>query len=136
MKNYRIYNTEQGYLNDKPNLSNLDTYAALSKENNKIFIDQGMAKKAIIQPSKSGPADICLYDKQNDKLIIVKNDLFSVDYFPADKYAPIGIVVVPGSHNVYNDGSCGVMSLKEMNRNSPDDGSTSYQDMSWGGVQY
>lgn len=92
-----------------------------------------MAKKAIIQPSKSGPADICLYDKQNDKLIIVKNDLFSVDYFPVDKYTSIGIVVVPGSHNVYNDGSCGVMSLKEMNRNSPDDGSTSYQDMSWGG---
>ena len=43
------------------------------------------------------------------------------------------MVVVPGSHNVYGDGSCGVMSLKEMNYNSPDNGSTSYQYMYWGG---
>lgn len=134
MKNYRVYNTEQGYLNDKPNLGNLDTYAALSKENNKIFVRKGFEiSDAIIQPSKSGPADICLYDKTADKLVIVKGDLFLVDYFPADKYTPIGIVVVPGSHNVYNDGSCGVVSLKEMNYKSPDDGSTSKQFMYWGG---
>ena len=43
------------------------------------------------------------------------------------------MVVVPGSHNVYGDGSCGVMSLKEMNYNSPDSGSTSHQNIYWGG---
>lgn len=134
MKNYRIYDTEQGYLNDKPNLGNLDTYAALSKENNKIFVRKGFEiSDAIIQPNKSGPADICLYDKQNDKLIIVKNDLFSVDYFPADKYTPIGIVVVPGTHNVYGDDSCGVMSLRRMSYRTPDDGTTSFQSMHFGG---
>lgn len=43
------------------------------------------------------------------------------------------MVVVPGIHDVYGDGSCGVMSLKEMNYNSPDSGSTSYQHMCYGG---
>ena len=43
------------------------------------------------------------------------------------------MVVVPGRHNVYGDGSCGVMSLKEMDYNSPDSGSTSHQVMYWGG---
>ena len=43
------------------------------------------------------------------------------------------MVVVPGSHNVYGDGSCGVMSLKEMNYKSPDSGGTSYQPIYWGG---
>ena len=43
------------------------------------------------------------------------------------------MVVVPGIHDVYGDGSCGVMSLQEMNYNSPDSGSTSYQYIYWGG---
>lgn len=86
----------------------------------------------IISPSESSPCDICLYDKTADKLIIVKGDLFSIDYFPADKYTPVGIVVVPGTHNVYGDGSCGVMSLKPMNCDTPSTGGTSEQSMYWG----
>lgn len=77
--------------------------------------------------------DICLYDKANDKLIIVANDDFSAEKYPLDSYSSVGVVVIPKSHNVYGDGSCGVMSLKEMNYNSPDDGSISRQNMYWGG---
>ena len=43
------------------------------------------------------------------------------------------MVVVPGIHNVYGDGSCGVMSLKPMNCDSPSTGGTSEQTMYWGG---
>ena len=84
-------------------------------------------------PSQSVASDLCFYDKQNDKVIIVSGKDWSIETYPADKYTPIGVVVVPGIHNVYGDGSCGVMSLKEMNYNSPDSGSTSYQYMYWGG---
>ena len=45
---------------------------------------------------------------------------------------PIGVVVIPTSHDVYGDGSCGVMSLKPMNCNTPSIGGTSEQYMYWG----
>lgn len=47
-------------------------------------------------------------------------------------YTPIGVVVIPTSHDVYGDGSCGVMSLKEMNCSTPDSGSISYEGIYWG----
>ena len=86
----------------------------------------------IVKPSESSPCDICFYDKVNDKLIIVKGDAWSIESFPSDKYTPIGIVVVPGTHNVYGDGSCGVMSLKPMNCGTPSEGGTSEQIICWG----
>ena len=42
------------------------------------------------------------------------------------------MVVVPGIHNVYGNGSCGVMSLKPMNCDTPSTGGTSGQYMYWG----
>lgn len=85
-----------------------------------------------ISPADSVAGDYCFYDKTADKIIIIDQTKWSVDKYPSSKYTPIGVVVVPGSHNVYGDGSCGVMSLKEMNYSTPDTGSTSYQYMYWG----
>lgn len=65
--------------------------------------------------------------------MIIKGDKWTAEKYPINAYVPIGIVVVPGIHNVYGDGTCGVMSLKEMNYSSPDTGSTSYQNIYWGG---
>lgn len=76
--------------------------------------------------------DICLYNKQQDRLELYSQNVFDDNTFPLSKYTPVGVVVIPGSHNVYGDGSCGVMSLKEMNYNTPDTGSTSYQGIYWG----
>ena len=75
--------------------------------------------------------DVLLWDKINQKKLFTSSD--NLSSYPAESYTPIGVVVVPASHNVYGDGSCGVMSLKEMNCDSPDNGSTSYQYMFWGG---
>ena len=86
-----------------------------------------------VDPSKSAPCDLCFYDRTTDSLIIVAGDAWDSATYPSSRYVPIGVVVVPGSHNVYGDGSCGVMSLKEMNYNSPDSGSTSYQSIYGGG---
>lgn len=73
--------------------------------------------------------DFCLYDKNTDKLIIVSQSE-DLSNYPSDSYTPIGVVVIP--HNVYGDGSCAVVSLKEMNYTTPDIGSTSYQNIHWG----
>lgn len=86
---------------------------------------------SVLKPKEALVGDVCLYDKNADKLIIVSasEDLSN---YSSDSYSPVGVVVIPGSHDVYGDGSCGVMSLKEMNYTTPDTGSTSYQDMRWG----
>lgn len=73
--------------------------------------------------SKSNVGDVCLYDRQKDRLIIADLHLFITSYSKI-RYIPIGIVVVPGIHNVYGDKSCGVMSLYEMDYSNPDTGST------------
>ena len=85
--------------------------------------------KLIPSPSSG---DICLYKKSTQKLLIVEASKFNTTEYPSSGYSPVGVVVIPSSHNVYGDSSCGVMSLKEMNYNTPDSGSTSYQYMYWG----
>ena len=101
--------------------------------NDKVFLQNIGGGGRGVNPSQSVACDLCFYDKQNDKVIIVSGKDWSIETYPADRYTPIGVVVVPGIHNVYGDGSCGVMSLKEMDYNSPDSGNTSHQDMHWGG---
>ena len=85
-----------------------------------------------ISPADSVAGDYCFYDKTADKIIIVDQTKWSADKYPSNKCTPIGIVVVPGTHNVYGDGSCGVMSLKPMNCSTPSTGGTSEQSMYWG----
>lgn len=80
-----------------------------------------------ISPADSVAGDYAFYDKTADKIIIIDQTKWSIDKYPSSKYTPIGVVVVPGSHNVYGDGSCGVMSLKPMNCDTPSTGGTSEQ---------
>ena len=74
--------------------------------------------------------DVLLWDKINQKKLFTSSD--NLSSYPAESYTPIGVVVVPASHNVYGDGSCGVMSLKAMNCSTPATGGTSEQNMFWG----
>lgn len=64
--------------------------------------------------------DVCVYDGTSKRFfrLVEKNPTTDIT-----KYTPIGIVITPTSHNVYEDNSCGVVSLAMMNRNSPDTGS-------------
>ena len=74
--------------------------------------------------AESTAADYVLYDKVNNKKICVEYDT-DLSNYSSEQYTPIGIVVVPGTHDVYGDGSCGVMSLKNMCATDPDNGSSS-----------
>ena len=85
-----------------------------------------------VNPDQSKPCDLCFYDKIEDKVIIVNGEQWNSSTYPSSRYTPIGIVVVPGSHNVYNDGSCGVMSLKGMDYDNPSQGAASNEYMYWG----
>lgn len=89
-----------------------------------------------IDPSKAVAADYCLYDKQADKLIIVQNDKLNADDFPLTDYTPVGVVVIPGSHDVYGTGQCGVMSLVEMSYSTPDTGSINHEKFYSGNYGY
>lgn len=87
-----------------------------------------LSKEIPLSDTKAG--DILLWDKTGVRKLFVSSDALSS--YPSDIYTPIGIVVIPASHDVYGDGSCGVMSLKPMNCDTPSTGGTSEQSMHWG----
>ena len=80
--------------------------------------------------SETTAGDILLWDKTGSRKMFVSKDALSS--YPSDSYTPIGIVVIPASHDVYGDGSCAVMSLKPMNCDTPSTGGTSEKSMYWG----
>lgn len=73
--------------------------------------------------------DICAFDGTNKRFFRFVDSGAKDDI---KKYTPIGVVVVPTSHDVYSTGECGVMSLKAMNCDTPSIGDTSEHDMYWG----
>ena len=78
------------------------------------------------------PMNVIFYDNTNAKLVRVpSNEIKNV----GDDYEPIGLEVIPASHNVYGDGSCGVISLVSMSCDTPDvgfiDGDSNWY-MAWG----
>ena len=64
-----------------------------------------------IDPSNAAPLEVAFYN--GSSIVIRKQEDWK------DGETPIGIVVVPGTHNRYGDGTCGIMSLNAMNTSSP-----------------
>ena len=94
-------------------------------------------EEIVVQPSlptkpveEATYADLVLWD--GTKKIVVSGDDYSADAFPTSAYTPIGVVVIPASHNVHGDGIPTMMSLVNMNCNTPESGATSNTDMYWG----
>jgi hypothetical protein len=78
---------------------------------------------------KSIIGSIYLYDKINKSYSFCTQDELTIEKYPSEQYIPVGIVVIPASHDVYGTGECGIMSLMEMNNNNPELGSSSNQKM-------
>ena len=53
-----------------------------------------------ISASEAVAGDICLYNKTTQELCIISSDKISSTTYPSSKYSPVGVVVIPGSHNV------------------------------------
>lgn len=83
-----------------------------------------------IKAPEANVGDVCFYDKEQDKLVIASE--WSAETYPTSRYTPIGVVVIPSSHDVYGTGEAGVMSLKPMSCSTPATGGTSEQSMYWG----
>ena len=73
-----------------------------------------------------------MYDSQKDELCFVDANYLEYE----ERLTPIGIVVIPTSHNVYGNGKCGVVSLNCMNRLYPNTGSDygNYTSFYWCGI--
>lgn len=65
-------------------------------------------------PSQAAPLEVAFWDGSN---IVIREQKDWID-----GETPIGIVVVPGYHDRYGDGSCGIMSLVGMNTGTPETG--------------
>lgn len=102
-------------------------FEVVNMDQENIYIHPPILPYTIVDPSESVATDVAFFD--GEKVIIARVDDYSK--LPLT-WVPIGIVVVPGTHNVYGDGSCGVMSLKGMSCNTPDSGSTSLLSIYWG----
>ena len=82
-----------------------------------------------VSSAESVVGDVCVYGISEGRLMIINN--WSASKYPIDKYSPVGIVVVPGSHGHYADGKCAIMSLNYMRCDTPTIGGE-YQGMYWG----
>jgi hypothetical protein len=67
-----------------------------------------------VKPINTKALDVAFYD--GDSIVIRSQEDWK------DDETPVGIVVVPGSHDRYGDGSCGIMSLVGMNAGTPETG--------------
>lgn len=58
---------------------------------------------------------------------IEREELFLTDFpltYPKEKFYPVGIVVIPFSHNRYKTGECGVISLRYASAQNPKEGAS------------
>ena len=83
-------------------------------------------------------SDIALYDKTTGKEMVIQALSYNTNDYPANRYTPIGVVVIPKEHSLvlYPEGhDCYgkdiIMSLKCMRYDTPDTGGAD-QRMHWG----
>lgn len=57
---------------------------------------------------------------------------YQLNKYAPEEWEPIGVVVIPTSHDVYGTGEAGVMALKSASLTTPDIGQTSNADIAWG----
>lgn len=74
--------------------------------------------------------EIWLYNNTTGEKKFVQKSLLK--NLNPDEYTPIGIAVIPASHNVYGNGDVGVMALRSASADTPDSGADSEQTIMWG----
>lgn len=97
----------------------------------RLMMKQGEGSSSVPGVKESEAGDICVYDVNKGSLAIIKSAEWSASTYPIATYVPVGIVVVPASHNHYADEKCAIMSLNHMNCDTPQTGGN-YQFICWG----
>ena len=74
--------------------------------------------------------DIWIYDSETEEKFFVK--LSELEDYTDSRYIPIGVCCIPSSHDVYGNGSAGVVSLKYMDYSTPSAGNINPVGIVWG----
>lgn len=93
-------------------------------KNTYLPLSGGTMSGNIVFSNTGNLGDVVFYDSIEKNIFISSITSNIVTQYPVNRCRPIGIVVIPASHNVYGDGSCGVMSLVPMSCTTP----------LWGGI--
>lgn len=89
----------------------------------KVWPTRDKLSDYVIAEGEWKAGDVVLYSRTTGNKFAVKAE--DVDRFHPKLFSPVGVVVIPQSHDVYGNGCAGVMSLKWMSTGSPNDGSFS-----------
>lgn len=95
----------------------------------RLMGSSGLAVRKI-EHDNVDPGDAVFYDASAGAMVYYRLGEGS-ESIP-ESCTPIGVVVIPSSHDVYGNGACGVMSLVPMSCDTPATGGTSEQGMCWG----
>lgn len=106
MKKINKYQTTELFNNDSARLNGYENFLALTKDDNVIHTKE-----------RPDMADIALYDSTTDSIITVRGLNYNAISYPTNRYTPIGIVVVPKSHD--DNGKAHIMSLNYMRYDTP-----------------
>lgn len=87
------------------------------------FVSVG--NKSPIAVSSAVAGDILSFDTSTNQFLIQKSTATITG-------EPVGVVVIPGTHNLWGDNSLAVISLVPMNCNTPTTGGTTETTMTWG----
>lgn len=86
----------------------------------RLFYSSGSPEPIEMRDAVAG--DICLYDKVDQKMILIKKGTLKANVYPSYRYTPVGVVVVPEIPAYYGDWTCGILGLKLLSCNYPDTG--------------
>lgn len=118
-----------------------ETSIVFVKDSNEIYTHEeeyqwvgwNVIKDIYVKKEDVIAGDICVVDTSGNKKFMRLSDDSSMDTIKSVGVTPIGVVVIPTSHDVYGTGECAIMSLKYMNYTTPNEGSISIQSIYWGG---
>lgn len=79
--------------------------------------------------TKLDVVEAVLWDRTQNKHVII--DPYDLEKYDKERYAPMGVMVIPFNHDVYGTGEGAMMSLNYMRYDDPDNGGD-YQYMYWG----
>lgn len=115
------FTNESSYQNNKDLIKN-NSIVWVSET--KKIITHGTEYKfcgwTILQEPELLVGDCILYDIENNSILSSKAE--DLSNYSSVNYIPIGVVVVPNTHNVYGDDSAAMISLCSMDVNNPENG--------------
>lgn len=120
-----LYETEAIYTTDVDKLT--PPHVSLTKDDDVVHYSNSSSQDTEFEPTFD-LLNTVLYDKSTGKLFQTPNPTS----FDKDSYEPVGIIIIPGSHNIYGTGESGVVALLSASSDTPNTGSTTNVKMCWG----